>query len=120
MSEGTRAALEQIHDVGSAVHNGIFMEWQMLAPQAANQVFNLNDGTPFSWLRFWEWYTDLFGLEWEPPLSENDPNAQWVTYSTTDTTPPVGYGKPSQCKYSFSLADWSAVSSNDVSGNGLR
>jgi len=111
VDQGTRAALEQIHDVGSAIHNGIFMEWQMLAPQAANQIFNLNDGTPFSWLRFWEWYSRFFGLDWEPPLAEDDPTAHWTTYSTSDDTPPVGYGKPSTCKYSFSLAEWSDVGS---------
>lgn len=106
---GNRAALEQIHDVGSAIHNGIMMEWQCLSPEAANQIFHTNDGTPFSWLRFWDWFSRFFGLEWTPPLADDDPNAVYKSYNTSSETPPVGYGKPGQCRFSFTLAEWSTV-----------
>jgi hypothetical protein len=86
------------------------MEWRCLAPQAANQIFHTNDGTPFSWLRFWEWYAHFFGLEWTPPLADDDPAADYKSYQVSSVSPPVGYGKPVSCKYSFTLVEWAAVS----------
>lgn len=95
--------------VASALHSGIMKEWQPLAPQAANQIFHTDDGTSFSWLRFWEWLTNMFGLDWEAPLAEDDPQANYRSYVTTDTTPHIGYGTGASCKYSFTLVEWSQV-----------
>ena len=54
----------------TALLNAYFEEWAVLSPDAENQAFNIQDGLPFTWGRFWPSLAEWYGTTWEAPEVE--------------------------------------------------
>ena len=69
----------------TAMVNAYLEEWAVLTPEAANEAFNAQDGTPFTWGRFWPYLASWYGIPWEPP--ESKPDKYRTTVSRAVETP---------------------------------
>lgn len=70
---------------GTALLNAYLEEWAVLNPNAGNQAFNAQDGTPFTWSRFWPYLASWYGADWTPP--EDNPLKYRTTESRWTQTP---------------------------------
>lgn len=103
---GDRAGWNMMCDMTSAAHMSYFQQWQMLAPQAGNQIFHTTDGSHFGWARLFPLVASFFGLKAPPPPADDDRNVQWSSYAAQQESA-IGYpGVVAVCKYQFMLADW--------------
>ncbi|KZO91453.1 hypothetical protein CALVIDRAFT_568248 [Calocera viscosa TUFC12733] len=102
---GDRRSWDKLMDMSSARHNALFQQWQILAPQAANQAFHTADGSIFSWHRFWPWLGETFGLKTAPPAADDDPTVNWQSYEMYRDAA-IDYPHRAVCKYTFLMADW--------------
>lgn len=50
--------------------NAYFTEYAVLTPAAANEAFNIQDGLPFTWGRFWPYLASWYGTSWQPPEAD--------------------------------------------------
>ncbi|KAL5001184.1 hypothetical protein BDV10DRAFT_192384 [Aspergillus recurvatus] len=101
----------------TALLNAYFEEWAVLTPDAKNQAFNIQDGLPFTWGRFWPNLAEWYGTTWEPP--EVDGERYRVTTSRYEQTP-RGYGPTGITRSTFSLQEWSELSSVQTAWQQLR
>ena len=69
----------------TAMVNAYLEEWAVLTPDAANHAFNAQDGTPFTWGRFWPYLASWYGIPWTPPPS--DPEKYRTNVSRAVETP---------------------------------
>ena len=65
----------------TAMINAYLEEWAVLTPDAANEAFNIQDGTPFTFGRFWPYLASWYGLPWSPPESDPDKYRTYVSRS---------------------------------------
>ena len=54
----------------TAMVNAYLEEWAVLTPEAKNEAFNVQDGLPFTWGRFWAYLADWYGVGWTPPVTD--------------------------------------------------
>ncbi|KAL4992092.1 hypothetical protein BDW68DRAFT_150493 [Aspergillus falconensis] len=101
----------------TALLNAYFEEWAVLTPGAENQAFNIQDGLPFTWGRFWPYLAEWYGTTWEPP--EIDGEKYRVATSRYVQTP-RGYGPTGITRSTFSLQEWSELSSVQTAWQELR
>lgn len=75
-------------------------EWAVLTPQAANQKFNTQDNSAFTYEGFWPKLASWYGIEYSGPQDD-------ASY-TVRTTPhnPRGYGGHGKLGKTFLLVDW--------------
>lgn len=71
----------------TAMINAYLEEWAVLTPDAANEAFNVQDGTPFTFGRFWPYLASWYGIPWSPP--ESDPE-KYRTYVSRSVETPRG------------------------------
>lgn len=76
---------DELNLAGSAMLNAYLEEWAVLNPNTGNQAFNAQDGTPFTWSRFWPYLASWYGTGWSPP--EDDPSKYRTTESRWTETP---------------------------------
>jgi hypothetical protein len=67
--------------LSSAMLNAYMMEWAVLNPRAKNEAFNVQDGLPFTWGRFWPYLASWYGLAATPPEAECDKYQSFVSRS---------------------------------------
>lgn len=65
--------------------NAYLEEWAVLNPEAGNEAFNAQDGTNFTWSRFWPYFAAWYGTSWEPP--ETDASKYRTAESRWEQTP---------------------------------
>jgi hypothetical protein len=82
---GDYAAWDREFCQSTALLNAYFEEWAVLARDAANEAFNIQDGLPFTWGRFWASLAEWYGTSWTPP--ESDEGKYRVTESRWVDTP---------------------------------
>ncbi|KAL4813949.1 hypothetical protein BDW67DRAFT_192585 [Aspergillus spinulosporus] len=101
----------------TALLNAYFEEWAVLTPGAENQAFNIQDGLPFTWGRFWPSLAGWYGATWEPPeVEEGRYRAATSRYVQT----PRGYGPTGITRFTFSFQEWSTLSSVQVAWQELQ
>lgn len=109
---GDYVAWDKEFCMSSAMLNAYLEEWAVLTPDAANQAFNVQDGTNFTWGkklsdarlrrmltmvsflnpgRFWPYLAHWYGTSWTPP--ESDPD-KYRTFTSRATETPRGYVQP--------------------------
>lgn len=59
---GDYMAWDREYCQSSAMLNAYMEEWAVLTPEAADQVFNAQDGLPFTWGRFWPYLARWYGI----------------------------------------------------------
>ncbi|CAK7235566.1 hypothetical protein SBRCBS47491_009336 [Sporothrix bragantina] len=101
---GDYAAWDREYCQSTALLNAYLEEWAVLTDDAANEAFNVQDGTSFTWGRFWPYLANWFGTTWTPP--ETDESKYRVTASRWPE-PPRGYGPQGVTRSTFSLLEWS-------------
>ncbi|CAK7231712.1 hypothetical protein SCUCBS95973_008011 [Sporothrix curviconia] len=101
---GDYAAWDREYCQSTALLNAYLEEWAVLTDAAANEAFNVQDGTSFTWGRFWPYLANWFGTTWTPP--ETDESKYRVTASRWPN-PPRGYGPQGVTRTTFSLLEWS-------------
>lgn len=70
---GDLAGWDREHCQSSGLLNGYFEEWVVLNEAAGDEAFNIQDGLPFTWGRFWPELAGWYGVEWVSfPLSTDD------------------------------------------------
>ena len=67
--------------------NAYLEEWAVLTPDSANEAFNVQDGVPFTWGRFWPYLANWFGMSWTAP--ETDPD-KYRTFTSRAVETPRG------------------------------
>ena len=67
---GDYAAWDREFCQSTALLNGYFEEWALLTDEAANEAFNIQDGLPFTWGRFWTYLAEWYGTTWTPPETD--------------------------------------------------
>ena len=82
---GDYVAWDKEHCQSTAMINAYLEEWAVLTPDAANEAFNVQDGVPFTWGRFWPYLANWYGVSWEPP--ESNPDKYRTTVSRAVETP---------------------------------
>ena len=91
------------HCQSTGILNSYFHEWCVLTDKTGDEAFNIQDGLPFTWGRFWAYLADWYGLEWTPP----DPDqSKYRSMESRHKTPPRGYGDPGITYSTFSLQEW--------------
>ncbi|KAL4784885.1 hypothetical protein BJX76DRAFT_347451 [Aspergillus varians] len=101
---GDHAAWDRECCQSTAWLNGYFEEWALLTDEAANEAFNIQDGLPFTWGRFWTYLADWYGTSWMPPeVDESKYRVRTSRYVET----PRGYGPIGVTRSTFSLQEWS-------------
>lgn len=89
-------------------------EWAVLEDHCRNQAFNAQDGSLFTWDRFFSqlasWYAVEKGVE-NPDHVESSFTTQ--TFAGGEKAP-LGYGPPTALKTTFRLADWFQQPENKV------
>ncbi|KAL4928355.1 SDR family oxidoreductase [Aspergillus undulatus] len=98
----------------TALLNAYFEEWTVLTARADNQAFNVQDGLPFTWSRFWPCLADWYGTTWCPPLEEGEREERASEYrvaTSRHAQTPRGYGPPGITRSTFSLQEWSGLES---------
>lgn len=63
-SQAAYNALVQVTDAGLLAEA---MTWAAIAPNAANEAFNLTNGDAFRWLNLWPRFAQFFEMEYAPP-----------------------------------------------------
>lgn len=101
---GDYVAWDREYCQSSAMINAYLEEWAVLTPDAADEAFNVQDGTNFTWGRFWPCLAHWYGTTWEPP--ESDPE-KYRTFTSRATATPRGYGPQGVTRSTFSLMEWS-------------
>ncbi|KAL1995878.1 hypothetical protein VTN49DRAFT_744 [Thermomyces lanuginosus] len=101
---GDYAAWDREYCQSTALLNAHFEEWAVLTEQAANEAFNIQDGTSFTWGRLWPYLARWYGTTWTPP--EEDQSKYRATQSRHVRTP-RGYGPVGVTRSTFSLLEWS-------------
>ena len=51
--------------------NAHFQEWLVLSSHTANEAFNIHNGDSFTWGRLWPYLAHWYGVEWNPPETED-------------------------------------------------
>lgn len=69
----------------TALLNAYFEEWVVLTGQAGNEAFNIQDGQPFTWGRFWPYLASWYGTKWTAP--EADESKYHLSESRWKETP---------------------------------
>lgn len=69
---GDSAAWEKIMPMSSGVLNSYFHEWVVLQEGAGNKRFNVVDDSEFTWLKAWPLVAGWFGMEWRPPVEDEE------------------------------------------------
>lgn len=82
---GDYAGWDREHCQSTAMLNSYFYEWTVFNPDAGNEAFNVQDGLPFTWGRFWQYLAGWYGLQWTPP--EADESKYRVVESRHAATP---------------------------------
>lgn len=54
----------------TALLDAYLEEWAVLTPEAKNEAFNVQDGLPFTWGRFWAYLAGWYGVGWTPPVED--------------------------------------------------
>lgn len=67
---GDYVAWDREYCQSTAMLNGYFEEWALLTDAAANEAFNIQDGLPFTWGRFWMYLAEWYGTTWTPPETD--------------------------------------------------
>ncbi|USW53394.1 Putative NAD(P)-binding domain superfamily [Septoria linicola] len=101
---GDYVAWDKEFCASSAVLNAHMMEWAVLTPAASDEAFNVQDGLPFTWSRFWPYLASWYGVNFLPP--ESDP-ALYDTFLSRSVATPRGYGSQGVTRCTFSLLEWS-------------
>ncbi len=100
---GDYAAWDREYCQSTALLNAYLEEWAVLTDGAANEAFNAQDGTSFTWGRFWPALANWYGTGWTPPEADM---SKYRSTSSRHVRPPRGYG-PQGISYStFSLLEW--------------
>ncbi|GAO50907.1 hypothetical protein SAICODRAFT_91654 [Saitoella complicata NRRL Y-17804] len=99
---GDIRAWDTIQDQSSAYLNAYFEEWCALSESCDNESFNLTDGSPFSYGKFWPKLAERYGLEYTKPSEKGVYQKVDMPYDP----PPRGFGPPGVAKMSFTLAQW--------------
>lgn len=84
---------------------GYLSEWAVLEERCANQSFNAQDGGLLSWDRFFYELARWYGVN-KVQGPELDESRLQTTSLAGGRDSPLGYGPPTQVRYSFMLADW--------------
>lgn len=100
---GDYAAWDREYCQSTALLNAYMEEWAVLTDAAANEAFNAQDGTAFTWGRFWPYLARWFSATWTPP--ETDESKYRATPSR-HPDPPRGYGPQGVTRSTFSLLEW--------------
>lgn len=87
--------------------NAYLEEWAVLNPKAGNEAFNAQDGTPFTWSRFWSYLATWYGTSWTPPETDA---AKYRTAESRWEQSPRGYGPRGVTRSTFSLCEWAQQS----------
>lgn len=119
---GDYAGWDREHCQSTAMLNSYFYEWAVFNPEAGNEAFNVQDGLPFTWGRFWAYLGNWYGIQWTPP--EEDESKYRVVESRHQATPRgykcsncghwktqltfSRYGPHASTRSTFSLVEWSA------------
>ena len=69
---GDTAAWEKMMPMSSGVLNSLFHEWVVLEESTAGERFNIVDDSEFSWLKAWPVVAGWFGMDWSPPVEEEN------------------------------------------------
>ncbi|OAA65377.1 NAD(P)-binding domain protein [Niveomyces insectorum RCEF 264] len=101
---GDYAAWDREYCQSTALLNAHLEEWAVLTDAAANEAFNVQDGTSFTWGRFWTYLARWFGTGWTPPEADE---TKYHTTASRHTQPPRGYGPQGVTRSTFSLLEWS-------------
>ncbi|KAH8697578.1 hypothetical protein BGW36DRAFT_407565 [Talaromyces proteolyticus] len=104
---GDYTAWDREYCQSTALLNAYFEEWAALTDRAANEAFNIQDGLPFTWGRFWAYLASWYGTGWKAP--EEDKSKYRVNVSRHVQTP-RGYGPLGATCSTFSLQEWSGQS----------
>jgi hypothetical protein len=75
----------------SAFMNAYLEEWAVLDPKAGNQAFNAEDGSYFTWGRFWPLLAKWFGTTYTTPELDK---SKYKSIPLALKTPPRGYVSP--------------------------
>lgn len=67
---GDYAGWDREHCQSTAMLNSYFYEWTVFNSQTGNEAFNVQDGLPFTWGRFWPYLASWYGIDWTPPEAE--------------------------------------------------
>ncbi|KAK4147309.1 uncharacterized protein C8A04DRAFT_9097 [Dichotomopilus funicola] len=102
---GDYSAWDREQVQSSGLLNAYFEEWLVLAgDKTANEAFNIHDGQSFTWGRLWPYLARWYGVQWEPPSTEEGKyRVMQLPYPTT----PRGYGPQLTMRSTFSLLEWS-------------
>ncbi|CAK1357288.1 hypotheticalsprotein [Cercospora beticola] len=98
------AAFDKEFVASSAMLNAYMMEWSVLTPEAKNQAFNVQDGLPFTWSRFWPYLASWYGVPWAPPEMDA---SKYQTFTSRSVQTPRGFGPQGVTRCTFSLLEWS-------------
>lgn len=82
---GDFAAWDREYCQSTALMNAYLEKWAVLTNEAANEAFNVQDGLPFTWGRFWPYLAEWYGTTWTPP--EADDSKYRVAESRYQETP---------------------------------
>lgn len=102
---GDGAGWDREHCQSTGLLNGYFEEWCVLTGSAGNEAFNIQDGLPWTWGRFWAYLAGWYGLEWTPP---NPDESKYRVQESRHKTPPRGYGHAGTTHSTFSLQEWAS------------
>ena len=85
---GDYAAWDREYCQSTAMLNAYFEEWAALTGAAKNEDFNIQDGLPFTWGRFWVYLAGWFGTTWTPPEADE---SKYREYESRWKETPRGY-----------------------------
>jgi len=88
----------------NAILNSYLYEWSVLAPNAANQMFNALDDCAFTWGKFWPRLAKHFDMPWTGP--DTSGTVEWRERSMKADPPPHGLGGSSVTRFRFSFVEW--------------
>lgn len=77
---------EMVQSTGTL--NAHFQEWLVLSHHTMNEAFNIHDGQSFTWGRLWPSLARWYGIDWEPP-STDEANYRMIKSPSQHT--PRGY-----------------------------
>jgi nucleoside-diphosphate-sugar epimerase len=82
---GDYVAWDREYCQSTAMMNAYLEEWAALSPNTGNEAFNVQDGSPFTWGRFWPYLAKWYGTTWTAP--EMDASKYRETTSRHDQNP---------------------------------
>lgn len=85
---GDYTVFDREHCQSTAMLNSYMEEWVVLTPRAANEAFNMQDGQPFTWGRFWSLLAQWYGTTWTPPEEDE---LKYTTYKSRHGVAPRGF-----------------------------